>query len=183
MENPIYLIIITILIVLSICILIIKYFLIPLFFVPKLTQAEEIKFLEKMDCIYIDSRQLTSLEKKENKFETKKGFSFEKMMSEKSEYLIVGFSKLENIYKVFWIELKQWSVFQPKIINEFFIGREISQSRELNYIQETEQKVIMELQKKYARNIVILKDKCPACDNIIKPNDKICSDCGLNLID
>jgi hypothetical protein len=84
-------IIIAFLFILTIAFLVIKYFLNPLLFSPKLNLIETIKFLEEKNLKYVDKRELNAEEKKINPFEYKKGISFKNMYSTRSEYVIIGF--------------------------------------------------------------------------------------------
>ena len=182
MKNPIYLIIIVLLIVLAIIVLIIKYFLYPLFFVPKLSQSELLEFLEKKECVFVNKRTLTKAEKKINRFQIKKGFSFGQMFLERAEYLVTGYSESENKYKLFWIELKQYFYFHPKFLYEKLIDKTILNSREINYIEETNQNILIQLQEEFKQNIIFINDKCPACNHEILTNEKECKSCGLKII-
>jgi hypothetical protein len=168
MENSIFLIIIVILIVLSIWILTIKYFLNPLFLKPKLSLPEIIKFLNEKKCSFVEYKNLNKNEKQRNIFNHTKGFTIENVIYAKSEYKIIGFSESENIYKIFWLNLKS--------------SLRLFGKRELNFIEEKDSELLIELQKEYYKEIIIVTDKCPACNNGILTNEIECKSCGLNLV-
>ncbi|AFL79605.1 hypothetical protein Aeqsu_0073 [Aequorivita sublithincola DSM 14238] len=168
MENSIFLIIIAILIVLSIWFLTVKYFLYPLFFKPKIKTSEIIEFLNEKECSFIEYKALDKKERQRNIFNHNKGLTFDKLVSAKSEYKIIGFSQKENKYKIYWTELKSW--FQP-------FGK-----RNLNFIEEKDSELLNELKKDYNQEIINVTDKCPACNCGILTNETECKNCGLNLV-
>lgn len=168
MENSIFLIIIEILIILSISFLIGKYFLEPFFFKPKIRTSEIIEFLNEKKCSFKEYKTLTKKEKKRNVFNQKKGLTFDKVVSIKSEYKIIGFSQKENKYKIYWVELK--SCLQ------------LFGERNLNFIEEKDAELIYALQKEYNQEIINVTDTCPACNNGILTNETECKNCGLNLV-
>jgi hypothetical protein len=168
MGNSIFLIIIAILIVLSIWFLIVKYFLYPLFFKPKIRTSEINGFLNEKECSLIEYKTLNSKEKQRNIFDHKSGLTFDKFVSAKSEYKIIGFSEKENKHKIYWTELKSW--FQP-------FGK-----RTLNFIEEKDSELLNELTKDYNQEIIDVTDKCPACKSEILKNETECKNCGLNLV-
>ena len=94
--------------------------------------------------------------------------TFDKVVSIKSEYKIIGFSQKENKYKIYWVELK--SCLQ-------LIGE-----RNLNFIEEKDAELIYALQKEYNQEIINVTDTCPACNNGILTNETECKNCGLNLV-
>jgi hypothetical protein len=168
MENPIYLILIAIIIVLTIWFLIVKYFLNPLFFKPKIKTSEIINFLNEKQCSFVEYKNLNKKERERNIFKQPKGLTFDSFVSGKSEYKIIGFSKNENKHKIYWSELQSW--FPP-------FGKRI-----LNFIEEKDSEFLNELQKEYNQEIIIVTDKCPACKSGILTNETECKNCGLNLV-
>lgn len=101
------LILITFLFIIGFIILIIKFVLNPLFFVPKLSLNEVIDILEKKECGYFSHRFI----KNNNKFQ------IDDMLVNSSEYEVVGLS----------VNDKSKRIFNVKIItyNSFFKKREI----------------------------------------------------------
>jgi hypothetical protein len=171
MENSIFLIItpiIAIIIILSICFLITKYFLNPFFLKPKIKTSEIIKFLNKKKLIFIEYKALNRKEKQRNVFNQKKELTFDKIFSTKSEYKIIGFSQDENKYKIYWAEIKSWHRLFGK--------------PNVNFIEGKDSKLLNELQKEYNHEIINVKDKCPACNNGLLKNETECKNCGLNLV-
>jgi hypothetical protein len=106
MENSIFLIIIALIIILSVCMLISKYFIYPFLFKPKLNLSEIISFLNEKECLFVEYKTLNKKEKQKNIFNQTKGFTIENIIFEKTEYKIIGFSEKENIYKIYWLNLK-----------------------------------------------------------------------------
>jgi hypothetical protein len=168
MENPIFLIIITILIVLSIWFLIVKYFLYPLFFKPKIKTSEIINFLNKKQCSFVEYKNLNKKERDRNVFKQPNGLTFDSFVSGKSEYKIIGFSQNENKHKIYWSELQSW--LPP-------FGK-----RTLNFIEEKDSEFLTELEKEYNQEIITVTDKCPACNSGVLKNETDCKNCGLNLV-
>ena len=168
MENPTYLILIAIIIVLTIWFLIVKYFLYPLFFKPKIKTSEIVNFLNEKQCSFVEYKNLNKKERERNIFKQPKGLTFDSFISEKSEYKIIGFSEKENKHKIYWSELQSW--FPP-------FGKRI-----LNFIEEKDSEFLNELQKEYNQEIIIVTDKCPACKSGILTNETECKNCGLNLV-
>jgi len=168
MENSIFLIIIAILIVLSIWFLTIKYFLYPVFFKPKIKTSEIIEFLNEKKCSLVEYKTLNKNEKQSNIFIHTKGFTIENVIYVKSEYKIIGFSESENIYKIFWVNIKS--------------SLSLFGKRELNFIEEKESELLIELQKEYNQEIINVTDKCPACNSGILTNETECKNCRLNLV-
>ena len=168
MENPIYLILVAIIIVLTIWFLIVKYFLYPLFFKPKIKTSEIVNFLNKKQCSFIEYKNLNKKERERNIFKRPKGLTFDSFVSGKSEYKIIGFSQNENKHKIYWSELQSW--FPP-------FGKRV-----LNFIEEKDSEFLTELQKEYNQEIIIVTDKCPACKSGILTNETECKNCGLNLV-
>ena len=168
MKNPTYLIIIAILILLSVSFLIIKYFLYPLFFKPKLNTSEIIEFLNKKECSLIEYKTLNKKEKRRNLFNQDKGLTFDNLISVKSEYKIIGYSQYENKHKIYWTEIQSW--LPP-------FGKRI-----LNFIEEKDAELLNGLQKEYNQEIISVTDNCPACNNGILTNETECKNCGLNLV-
>ena len=179
-SNNIILALIVVLIILSVFILIIRNFLIPLFFRPKFHSTEIFPFLEKRGLSFIDSTYLTKA--KRRKFDSKKSDKsiLEKFISVKSDYLITVFSKQQNEVQLFLLEINNWLFPYPKWIYETLVGKRIENRRELNFTEINNPEKLKIAQKSY-KNEVIIKDKCPACNNRISPADKVCSDCGLTL--
>jgi hypothetical protein len=175
------LIIITLLIVFSIVFIIIKYFLLPLFFKPKLNLIEAIEFFEKENLKFVDKRELNLVEKKLNPFNFKKGFSIKNIYSMRTEYVVVGFSESEKEYHFFWLEITQWFIFYMKFILEFLSGEKIDHPRNLFFKEITETEVVKNLKENYKKTINIIKDKCPACQSSISEKANECPKCGLNL--
>jgi hypothetical protein len=168
MENSIFLIITAILIVLSIWFLTVKYFLYPLFFKPKIKTSEIIDFLNDKECSLIEYRLVNKKERQKKIFNHNGGLTFDKLISTKSEYKIIGFSQKENNYKIYWTELISW--FQP-------FGK-----RNLSFIEENDAKLLNELKKQYNQEIINVTNKCPACNSGILTNDTECKNCGVNLV-
>ncbi len=184
MEPPLQLIfiIIAILIVLTIWFLIIKFFLFPLFFQPKLRTNETFEFLDKENLKFIDKRTLNKKERKINPFEYKKGISFKKMYSVRAEYLLVGYSETQKEYKFFWVELNKWYLFHLKFLYEILTEEKVGKSRSLKFKEIDNPKIIAELKKNYETKTVLINDKCPACQKNIADKTSECPNCGLNLV-
>lgn len=155
----------------------IKYFYIPSI-KPKLSLKESINFLEKNNCIYIEHLRLKKDELRENRFNRKKGISVRNALSIRSEYKIIGYSKTEKSYKIYWVEITLWWY----IIFEFLIDDTIRKRRELRSIEETDLETLKNLRKNYEVKIVNITDYCPACKFSILPNDLECRNCGLSFI-
>tara|TARA_R110001606_G_scaffold6343_1_gene28577 strand:+ start:29 stop:538 length:510 start_codon:yes stop_codon:yes gene_type:complete len=168
MKTEIILIFFTISIVLFVCFLISKYILKPLFFNPKLRLLEIIKFLDKEECTLVDYRISNKKELKKNLFRNEKGFIFENLSLVKNEYKIVGYSEKENIYKIFWTQIKSSLHFFEK--------------RTLSFVEEKDPTILNELHKNYNQKIEVIKDKCPACGYEISKIEIKCKSCDLNLI-
>ena len=168
MENSIFLIIIVILIILSIWFLTVKYLLYPLFFKPRIKISEIIEFLNYNECSLIEYKPLNKKERQRNIFKNKRGLTFDKLVSSKSEYKIIGFSEKEKKYKIYWTELKSW--LQP-------FGK-----RSLNFIEESNFKLLNELKKDYNQETINVTEKCPACNSGVLTNETECKNCGLNLV-
>ncbi|MCG8805219.1 hypothetical protein G1K75_06065 [Tenacibaculum finnmarkense] len=173
------LILLTIIFFISIWIILLKYVLIPLT-KPRLSMKESIDFLEKNNCIYVEHLSLKKNELRENYFKRKKGISLRKVLSTKSEYKIIGYSETENLYKIYWIEITSWSYTFGKGTFEFLIDDTIEKRRELKSIEETNLKILENLQSDYNVKTVIVSDKCPACGVSVLPKDLECKECGLN---
>lgn len=165
MGNPIYLIIIAIIIPLSICFLIIRYFLYPIFFKPKLSSTEAIKLIESKNCLLIEYTTLTKSEK--NRFKNSNRLNLEHLFSVKAHYKIIGQSLSDNKYKLFWLEIKSGPT-------PFF-------KRNLDLKEENNTKILSELQHKYGTKTIFVTDKCPACESSVKIKDLKCGACGLNF--
>jgi hypothetical protein len=168
MGSPIPLIILAIIIPLLICILIIKYFLFPLFLKPKINTSEIIKFLNEKECSLVEFKTLNRKEKNRNIFKVTKGMRLKNITSVKSEYKIIGLAESENIYKIYWLSLQSFLLLFGK--------------RSLNFIEEKDSEILNQIQKEYSQEIIKITNKCPACNNQIYINDRECENCGLNLI-
>lgn len=181
-------IVIAILIVFTIWFLIIKYFLYPLFFKPKLDSTETFEFLEKEKLVFVDKRELNKEEKKFNPFGHKKGFLFNKIFCDRVEYMVVGFSESQKEYRFFWLELKKWHFFPLKFIFEIITEQKRGKKRNLVYKEIKENKILSELKyiykskNNYNIEIVLITDKCPACQNTVSDKTSVCPNCGLNLV-
>ena len=184
MEIPfqIILIVIAILIVLTIWFLIVKYFLYPIFFKPKLNSSETFDFLKKKNLVFVEKRELNKTERKLNPFNYKKGISLKNMFSERAEYVLVGFSKPKKEYEYFWLELTQWYLFHMKFFYEALTGQKIEKRRSLIIKEINDPKILAELKKKYEIEIVLIVDKCPACQNPVSDEMTECPNCGLHLV-
>ena len=184
MENPTFLIIIifAILIVLSICVLIVKYFLYPLFFKPNLNSSETFEFLQDKNLEFVEKRELNKKEKKLNPFNYKKGISLKKMFSERTEYIVVGFSESKKEYYFFWLELTQWYLLHMKFFFEILTEQKLGKRRNLIFKEISENQILTELKKAYETKTVLITDKCPACQNTVSDKITECSNCGLNLV-
>lgn len=184
MEPPfqIIFIIIAILIVLSIWFLIVKYFLHPLFFRPKLDSNETFDFLKQENLGFVEKRQLNKTERKLNPLKYKKGISLKKMFSERAEYIVVGFYEPKKEYHFFWLELTQWYLFHMKFFYEALTGQKIERRRNLIFKEITENRILTELKKVYETKTVLITDKCPACQNTVSDKITECPNCGLNLV-
>lgn len=101
------LIIITLLFIIGVIVLIIRFVLNPLFFIPKLSLDEVIDILEKKGCGYFSHKFINSKNK----------FQIEDLFTNNSQYVIVGLS----------VKDKSIRTFNVKIItyNSFFRKREI----------------------------------------------------------
>ncbi len=168
MGNSTYLIIIAIIFVLTIWFLIVKYFLYPLFFKPKIRTSEIINFLDKKQCSIIEYKNLNKKERERNIFTQTNGLTFDSFLSLKSEYKIIGFSLNEKKYKIYWAELQSW-------VPPF--GKRV-----LNFIEEKDSELLNELKKEYNQEIITVTDKCPACQNTVSDKLTECPNCGLNLV-
>ena len=184
MEPPfqIIFIILAILIVFSIWFLIVKYFLHPLFFKPKLNSTETFDFLERKNLVLVEKRELNKTERKLNPFNYKKGVSLKKMFSERAEYIVVGFSESKKEYHFFWLELTQWYLFHMKFFYEVLTGQKIKKRRCLIFKEIDDAKTLTELKNNYEIETVLIVDKCPACHNTVSAKITECSNCGLNLV-
>ena len=140
----------------------------PLFFEPKINTSEILKFLNEKQCSFIEYKTLNKKEKQRNIFNQDKGFAFDNFASTKSEYKIIAFSHNENKYKIYWIEIQSW---MPPF------GKRI-----LNFIEEKDADILNKLQKEYNQEIIIVTDKCPACNGVILVSETECKNCGLNLV-
>ena len=165
MGNPIYLIIIAIIIPLTICFLIIKYFLFPLFFKPRLSSTEAIKIIESKNCLLIDYSPLTQKEK--NRFKKPNSLNLVNLFSIKSQYKLIGQSINDNKYRLFWLEIK--SLPTPFI------------KRKLDLKEENNSEILTELQQEYHTKSILVTDKCPACESSVTLKVLKCPDCGLNF--
>ena len=162
-------------------ILSIKLFLIPLFFKPKLTFNESIELMKKQKLKFIDKRELNKNEKKLNPFNNKKGISFKNMYSMRTQYIIIGYSESKKEYIYFWLELTKWYVFYMKFIFELLNSQKIGKSKNIILKEINEVNVLNDLNEVYKNKTVLIKDKCPACNNSISENTSECTNCGLNL--
>jgi len=183
MKPPfqIILIIIAILIVLSIWFLVIKYFLHPLFFKPKLNSIETFEFLQNKNLRFIEKRELNRLEKNSNPFNYKNGISIKNMFSERTEYVVVGFSESKKEHHFFWLELTQWYLFHLKFFFEIFTEQTLGKRRSLIFKEIDNKELLTELKKVYLTETVLITDKCPACQSIVPDKRTECPNCGLNL--
>lgn len=144
-----------------------KYFILPFFFIPKLFLNELLKFLDKNGCIYVEHKNLTKKDFKRNK--NIKDLNFvEKMYSMHSDYIVIAYSKKENVYKMYWL----------RIMNNFlyFFGK-----RSLRFTLEDDKEINRKLQEEYAAKISVVTDACPACKAKITKNESKCSSCGLTI--
>ena len=184
MESPFQIIfpLIAVVIVFSIWLLTIRYFLVPLFFMPKLNSSETFEFLENKNLKFIEKRELNKLEKELNPYNYKKRFSLKKIFSERTEYIVVGFSESKKEYYFFWLELTQWFFLYMKFFFEILIGQKIEKSRNLIFKEITENQILTELKKDYETKAILITDKCPACQNAISDKIPECPNCGLNLV-
>lgn len=174
-------IIIAFLFVFTVAFLIIKYFLFPLFFYPKLNLTEAIKFLEEKNLKFINRRELNKEEKKINPFEHKKRISFKNLYSTRAEYIIVGFCISKKKYRFFWVELTKWYAFYMKFIFEIITNEEIGKSKNIKYKEVKDRDILIKLNKVYDNQIVLINDKCPACNSEINKKTDTCHNCGLYL--
>ena len=179
-STDLFLASIIILLFLFISFLTIKYLFIPLFFKPDIDKNEVKIFLEKKNLVFIDARPLTTQERKENDFRSNDETFLERIYSIKSHYLITAFSAQKNQIKLYRLEIKNWMITYPKWAYEAIIGKKIKNKRELNFYQIKDSNKIREAEK-IIQGRILIKDKCPACNNPISANDKICSECGLAL--
>lgn len=184
MESPsqIIFIILAVLIVLSFWFLIVKYFLHPLCFKPKLNSTETFEFLEQENLVFVEKRELNKTERKLNPFNYKKGISLKKMYSERTEYIVVGFYDPTKEYHFFWLELTQWYLFQMKFLYETLTGQKIEKKRSLIFKEINDPKLLVELKKNYKITTVLIVDKCPACQIEVSDKTRECPNCGLNLM-
>jgi len=174
-------IVIAILIVLTIWFLIIKYFLHPLFFKPKLISTESFEFLEKEKLVFVDKRELNKAEKKLNPFGYQKGFSIKKMYSVRAEYIVVGFSESKKEYRFFWLELTQWYLHM-KFFFEILTEQKLGKRRNLVFKEIEENEILTDLKNTYRTKTVLITDKCPACQNTVSDKITECPNRGLNLV-
>jgi hypothetical protein len=179
-STNIILAIIVVLIFLSVVILIIRNFLIPLLFQPKFHPTEIFPYLEKRGLSFIDSNYLTTAKRRKFHFKKSEESILEKFITVKSDYLITVFSKQQNEVQLFLLEINNWLFPYPKWIYETLVGKRIENRRELNFTEVTNPEKLKKAQKSY-KNEIIIKDKCPACNNRVSPENKVCSDCGLTL--
>ena len=139
-----------------------------MFFKPKIKTSEIIEFLNQNECSLIEYKALNKKERQRNIFNNISGLTFDKFVSTKSEYKIIGYSQKENKHKLYWTELKSW--FQP-------FGK-----RNLNFIEEKDSELLNEIKLEYNQEIINVTDKCPACNSGILTNETECKNCGLNLV-
>lgn len=175
-------IILAILIVLSIWFLIVKYFLHPLFFKPKLNSSETFDFLVQKNLGFVEKRELNKTERKLNPFNFKEGISLKKMFSARAEYIVIGFNEPKMEYHFFWLELTQWYLFHMKFFYEALTGQKIEKRRSLKFKEIDDSKILAQLKKNYKVETVLINDKCPACKNAVSDKTRECPNCGLNLV-
>ncbi|MCH7525748.1 MAG: hypothetical protein IIC74_12360 [Bacteroidetes bacterium] len=138
MDNQAYLIILIVLLLIlifSFWFLFVKYLFHPIFYKPILNSVDTFEFLENKDCSLVEYKTLTKEEKQKDRFIQKNGITLSKLVSAKSEYKIIAYSRAEKRYKMFWVEIQSW-------IPPF--GK-----RNLNFIEETNSEILTELQKEY----------------------------------
>ncbi len=174
-------IVIAILIAFSIWFLIVKYFIIPLFFKPKINTDETFDFLKKEKLVFVDKRELNKYEKELNPFEYKMQFSIVRMFSVSSEYIVICFSESHNEYRFYWLKLNQWYLFYMKFLFEILTGERIEKSRKLEFKKIEDNHVLNNLKNEYRVKSVSISDNCPACQNQISIDAKECPNCGLSL--
>ena len=137
MDSPIYIIVLFILIFLFAWFLM-KFLFYPIFFKPRLNSLENLKFLEKSNCVLVAYVELTKNEKKELRKKSSREIKLlDKLISFQTEYKLIAYSTAENKHKMFWVEIFQ------KYIPHFF-GK-----RHFNFIEERDSNILNELMEKY----------------------------------
>lgn len=178
--SDIVLVIVAITITICIWVIALKFFVYPVFFKPKLDSFETFEFLENR-LAFVEKRELTKSEKQYNAFKRDKGISLKRMFSERVEYLVVGYSEIEGAYHFFWLELRQFYLLNLKLVYEFFSGEKIDNRRVLKFKPIMDPSILAYLNKNYSSLVIIIDNKCPACQNIISKEILECPQCGLNL--
>ncbi|WP_298529483.1 zinc ribbon domain-containing protein [uncultured Christiangramia sp.] len=136
--------------------------------------------MERESLSFINSDFITKAQRKKIDSLKSDESIIEKFISVKSNYLITVFSQQQNEIQLFILEIKNWLFPYPKWIYETLVGKRIENSRELNFIQITDREQLENARNAYV-NEVIIKDRCPACNNVVSARDKVCADCGLTL--
>ncbi|BCY29074.1 hypothetical protein [Flavobacterium okayamense] len=101
------LIIITLLLIIGVIVLFIKFVLNPLFLVPKLSLNEVVNILEKKGCGYFSH----------NFIKSKNKFHIEDLFTNNSQYVVVGISVKDKSIRTFNVKIRTY--------NSFFRKREI----------------------------------------------------------
>jgi rubrerythrin len=116
-----------------------------------------------------------------NPFNFKKGISIKNIYSMRTEYIVVGFSESKKEHHFFWLEITQWYFFLHKFILEFLADEKIDRKRNLFFKEIKEADIVKSLKDNYKKTIRVIKDRCPACQNLISEKTNECPNCGLNL--
>lgn len=141
-----------------------NFFISPILFKSKLNLNDVFKFLENIDCVYVDYRDAKKNEKINFSQNTK---TLLDSIAFISRFKLIAKEKNNKKLRVFWVEIKTWYSFfiEPKT----------------RYIEETNVNHIREVENQYFDKIIYISNSCPACDFKIKDTDNVCSDCGLSL--
>ena len=160
----------TLIFILIICIILIKYILNPLFLTPRFSTTETLNFLKKNDCTFIEYRNIKREERKQNPHKKVKKDFFDKILTIDNSLIVIGFSEKENLYRMYWLEIKRLSTW-------FGYGE-----KKYSYILESDKEINQKLNIEYTKEIIKISDKCPACQTKIESDEIVCSNCGLSLI-
>jgi len=90
----------------SIILIINKYVFKPIFFNPIIFKKEVLEFLNQKNLELVIIRNLTKIEKKTNPFTTIEKDVFEKIFYSESYKIIIGYSKVEHKFKMYWFKAK-----------------------------------------------------------------------------
>ena len=133
------------------------------------TYKNEIRtFLESKNYVLVDTISPNDKDWQRSPFSKPVKFEFSFLLTHplnwnNTEYFkIIGNKGEKN--QEFWIEINTTYFHKPVLT--FKVGHKIN---------------INDSENTYTENIIIVKDKCPACGFMLFNNEKICPDCGLNF--